>query len=70
MLTVLEVAVVIILLLFFVTQVVWPAASGRQLFPLFGTRKQLENELSKVREEADNAELRRTIDEEREKLPK
>lgn len=58
---VLEVASVLLLILFVVTQVIWPMYRNRPLFPIFRKRAVLERDLAQAHEARDEKELERTI---------
>lgn len=67
-LQVIEGALAVLVFLVLVTQVIWPLAVGRPLFPFFREGRKLEGQLGQVRDQVDNAELKKTIETEREKL--
>jgi len=70
-LEVVELVLGILILAFFVTQVLIPIWKRTPLFPFFrSTRKKLEEELEKVKEETDNALIEREIEKEKEKVSK
>lgn len=57
----LEVALGVLALLFFIMQVVMPLARGRAPFPMFRRGPKIERELQAANEEADNRKLEREL---------
>lgn len=52
-----EVVIAVLILIFFITQILIPLAKGTPYFPAFRKRKKLEEDLAEAREEVDKAEL-------------
>lgn len=66
-----ELVLGILILAFFVTQVLVPLWKRTPMFPFFRTsRKKLEGELEKAKEEIDNALIEREIEKEKEEVSK
>lgn len=66
----LEYAVVILFIIFAVTQILIPLLRGKPIFPLFRKKEEIKEQLIVAKDETETAKLEKELEKEREKAKK